>query len=270
MSNFEAAIQVLRAARPADYKLAIILGSGLGGLAQQVEDAVRVPYDQLYGFPVSNVTAHSSEVVLGRLSGLEVAVLSGRVHYYERGNPREMMQPLQVLKRLGCTTLLVTNAAGSLRSDIPPGGLMLISDHINMAGANPLIGEQGDKRFVDMSVAYDPDLRETIRHVARKQKTKLAEGVYMWLSGPSFETPAEIHMARTLGADAVGMSTVPEVIIARYLGLKVAGISMVTNLAAGMSATPLSHEETKSVANSAADKFIALVRGLAKELADGQ
>ncbi|MEI2386225.1 purine-nucleoside phosphorylase [Breoghania sp. JC706] len=256
---------IVRAARDAPYRVGIVLGSGLGTLADAVEGAVRISYNELPGFPVSTVSSHASEVVAGRLAGCEVVVLAGRAHYYESGDPTRMRTPLETLKALGCETLILTNAAGSLDIDVAPGSPMLITDHINFSGFNPLIGEESDARFVDMNGAYDKDLRARVKAVAVENDIPLAEGVYAWFSGPSFETPAEIRMARTLGADAVGMSTVPEVILARFLGLRVVAISTITNLAAGMQAT-LSHAETKRMGLEGVGKLTTLVTGLLKTL----
>ncbi|MBC00015.1 MAG: purine-nucleoside phosphorylase, partial [Rhodobacteraceae bacterium] len=191
----ECAEQV-RAARPGTYRLGMVLGSGLGALAEEIEDAVRLPYARLTGFPVSSVSSHGSEIVAGTLSGVPVVVLSGRAHYYESGKADVMRTPLEMLKELGCDTLLLTNAAGSLREDLAPGTPMLISDHINWSGLNPLIGEESEARFLDMSAAYDPKLRARLAALAKDAGITVGEGVYMWFSGPSFETPAEIRMAR--------------------------------------------------------------------------
>lgn len=257
---------IVRAARPGSYRIGMILGSGLGSLAEEVEDAVRIPYAKLPEFPVSTVTSHSSELVAGTLGGVPVVILAGRAHYYESGNPAIMRTPVETLKELGCEILLATNAAGSLRESVPPGSPMLISDHINWSGMNPLIGEEDEKRFLDMSAAYDPELRAAMQKVAAESDGALAEGIYMWFSGPSFETPAEIRMAKTLGADAVGMSTVPEVIIARFLGMRVAAMSIITNLGAGLQSHGLSHDETKSVALTGMSRMKQLVRGFVKEI----
>jgi len=245
----------------------IVLGSGLGSLADAVEGAVRLSYLDLPGFPRSGVSGHAGELVLGRLAGEPVAVLSGRAHTYEHGNSREMAVPIATLAALGAGRLLLTNAAGSLRADMPPGTAMLITDHIAWGGPNPLIGVEGDDRFVSMVDAYDPALRAVARAAATAAGVALAEGVYMWFTGPSFETPAEIRMARLLGADAVGMSTVPEVILARHAGLRVAAISLITNLGAGLTGAALSHDETKREAAKAAAGFAALVTGFLAGLA---
>jgi purine-nucleoside phosphorylase len=229
-------------------KIALVLGSGLGSLAAAIEDSVRIPYGEIPNFPQSAVTGHSGELVAGRLSGIEVIALSGRVHYYEAGDPAAMRPALEALKGLGIRVLVLTNAAGSLKPEIHPGEVMLIEDHIAFSGRNPLIGEPSDARFTGMTAAYDEGLRAVMKQAAVKEDLKLHSGVYMWFSGPSFETPAEVRMARLLGADAVGMSTVPETILARFLGLKVVAASVVTNYGAGMTGAELSHEETKAVA----------------------
>lgn len=257
--------EMVRAARPGNYRVGMVLGSGLGTLADEIEDAARIQYAHLPDFPVSSVSSHSSELVAGRLGGQEVVVLSGRAHYYESGNAAVMRTPLETLSELGCEIFLATNAAGSLRPEVIPGSPMLIADHINFSGLNPLIGEESEKRFLDMSAAYDPDLRRRLGAVAEREGIELPEGVYAWFSGPTFETPAEIRMARTLGADAVGMSTVPEVILARFLGMRVAAISTITNLAAGMQEN-LSHDETKQMGFVGVGRLKALVRGLLADL----
>ncbi len=267
MSASDAAA-LLEARRADHYRTAIVLGSGLGALADIVDDAVRVPFQDIPGFPVSGVSSHAGAVVLGRLANLPVVLLAGRAHYYEHGDARVMATPIAALAALGCTHLILTNAAGSLRPDMPPGSLMTITDHINYSGLNPLIGQTGDDRFVDMSAAYDAGLRQRIARQAERLEIPLQEGVYMWFSGPSFETPAEIRMARTLGADAVGMSTVPECILARHQGLTVAAVSSITNFGAGMTGGTLSHHETKTVAQSGAAAFMALITGLCGDLAD--
>lgn len=229
-------------------RLALVLGSGLGGLADQVENAVRIPYAELPRFPQGGVSGHAGEVVAGRFAGKPLVMLSGRSHYYERGEAAAMRPALETLAEIGICALILTNAAGSLRPEMPGGEVMLVEDHINFSGMNPLIGEEADRRFVGMSEAYDLRLRSALERAAEKAGVKLHKGVYMWFSGPSFETPAEIRMAGLLGADAVGMSTVPEVILARFLGLRVAACSVITNLGAGLAPGELSHEETKDMA----------------------
>lgn len=244
----------------------IVLGSGLGSLVDAVENAIRIPYADLPSFPVSAVSGHAGEMVIGSLGAVPVIMLSGRVHYYERGDANAMRAPIEVLKGLGVTELILTNSAGSLREDMPPGSVMRISDHINFSGTNPLVGLDGDDRFVGMTNAYDAGLAARMEAAAQTLDIPLSSGVYMWFSGPSFETPAEIRMARVLGADAVGMSTVPEVLIARHLGLKVAAASVITNFGAGMTGDELSHHETKDMAPVGGKRLAAI---LAKMIAGG-
>ena len=240
-------------------RLGLILGSGLGHLAGAVE-GVSIPYADLPGFPHIGVSGHNPHLVVGWLEGVRVAVFGAREHYYENGNPGAMRVPLECLKALGAEALIATNAAGSLRGDIRPGDLMLLSDHINFSGLNPLIGEKTDARFVPMTRAHDPGIRAALRASAEAVGVALPEGVYAWYSGPSFETPAEIRAIRVLGGDAVGMSTVPEVILARFLGLRVAAISTITNMAAGMSDEQISHEHTKAMAPLGAAKLERVLR----------
>jgi purine-nucleoside phosphorylase len=251
--------QIQARAGAAPVRLGLILGSGLGHLAHAVE-GVAIPYADLPGFPHVGVSGHNPNLHVGTLEGVRVAIFGAREHYYESGNPRAMLLPLQVLKALGAADLILTNAAGSMRKDIPPGDVMLLSDHINYNGLNPLIGEKSDARFVPMGDAHDPALRAGLKAAAERQGLPLPEGVYCWYSGPSFETPAEIRMLRTLGGDAVGMSTVPEVILARFLGLKVAAISTITNMAAGLSDERISHEHTKAMAPLGAAKLERILR----------
>jgi purine-nucleoside phosphorylase len=259
MSAETLATTVRARAGDAPVRLGLILGSGLGHLAETV-DGVAIPYDDLPGFPHAGVSGHNPKLVVGDLEGVRVAVFGGRAHYYESGNPAAMRLPLEVLKALGAEALILTNAAGSLRPDIRPGDLMLLSDHINFSGLNPLIGEKTDARFVPMTDAHAPEIRTGLRLAAEAEGVALPEGVYAWYSGPSFETPAEIRAIRTLGGDAVGMSTMPEVILARFLGLKVAAISTVTNMAAGLSDEKISHEHTKAMAPLGAAKLERVLR----------
>ncbi|MGV8949820.1 MAG: purine-nucleoside phosphorylase [Cypionkella sp.] len=240
-------------------ELGLILGSGLGHLAGTVE-GVSIPYADLPGFPHVGVSGHNPNLVIGSLEGRRVAVFGAREHYYENGNPSAMRLPLTLLKALGAEALIATNAAGSLRADIRPGDLMLLSDHINFSGLNPLIGEKTDARFVPMTTAHDAELRAALRASAEEVNVALPEGVYAWYSGPSFETPAEIRAIKILGGDAVGMSTVPEVILARFLGLRVAAISTITNMAAGLSDEQISHEHTKAMAPLGAAKLEQVLR----------
>jgi purine-nucleoside phosphorylase len=225
---------------------AIVLGSSLGGLAMHVSGAKRIAYDELPAFPRPTVSGHSGELISGSLAEKPVLLLKGRAHPYETGNAAAMRGAIETLALLGVPRVVLTNAAGSLEPNVGPGRIMLITDHINLSGMNPLIGEVGDERFVSLTNAYDPGLGETLRTSARSEGIALAEGVYAWFSGPSFESPAEIRMAKLLGAHAVGMSTVPETILARRFGLKVAALSVITNLGAGIGGASPSHEETKS------------------------
>ncbi|OOY08383.1 purine-nucleoside phosphorylase [Thioclava sp. F36-7] len=246
-------------------RLGMILGSGLGHLAEEVE-GVAIPYSELPGFPHAGVSGHNPKLVIGTLEGVRVAVFGGRVHYYEHGNPAEMRLPLEILKELGCESLLLTNAAGSLREDIQPGGLMMLNDHINFSGNNPLIGEPSDARFVPLTEAHDPEIRAGLKAAAQAEGIELPEGVYCWFSGPTFETPAEIRAAKVFGADAVGMSTVPEVILARFLGLRVAAVSVITNMGAGMAQENISHEQTKAIAPMGAAKLEQVLRRYLQQL----
>lgn len=247
--------------------LGLVLGSGLGDIAKAV-DGMPIPYTELLGFPRPGVSGHDPTLVIGRLGHIRVAVLSGREHYYEAGDAGAMRVPIETLAALGATRLLLTNAAGSFRDDIPPGELMLLSDHINFSGRNPLIGEPTDARFVNMTDAYDPDMRRALLAAAVEEGVSLREGVYAWYSGPSFETPAEIRALRALGADAVGMSTVPEVILARFVGLRVAAISTITNMAAGLGVETISHEHTKAMAPKGAAKLEQILRRYLATLGD--
>ncbi len=237
----------------------LILGSGLGHLAATV-DGVAIPYDDLPGFPHAGVSGHVPQLVIGQLEGRRVAVFGGRAHYYESGRADAMRLPLETLAALGTDRLILTNAAGSLRGDIPTGGLMLLNDHIAFAGTNPLIGEKTDARFVPMTDAHDAQMRAALADAAKAEGIDLPQGVYCWFSGPSFETPAEIRAAQVLGADAVGMSTVPEIILSRFLGLRCAAISVITNMGAGMSDESISHDHTKEMAPIGAAKLERILR----------
>ncbi len=251
---------LIRARTPLIPALGIVLGSGLGDFSRAVEGAVAIPYADLEDFPVPGVSGHAGTLIVGSVAGLPVAVMAGRGHYYEHGRADAMRPALETLKALGAGDLILTNAAGGLREDFPPGSLMLITDHINFSGTNPLIGEASDARFVGMSEAYDARLRRAALEAADLEQVQLHQGVYMWFSGPSFETPAEIRAARALGADAVGMSTVPEVIVARFLGLRVLAFSVVTNYGAGMRGGELSHAETKEVAPRGGEKLARVLK----------
>ncbi len=248
------------------FDLGIVLGTGLGPLADEIEEAVRVPYSAIPGFPAGNVSGHAKELVAGRLSGKRVVAYNGRSHYYERGDSTVMRIPVATLVGLGCRQALFTNAAGSLHEELGPGSLSLISDHINYSGRDPLIGDPDDARFVSLTDAYDPGLRALMKEAAAAEGVTIGEGVYVWFSGPSFETPAEIRMARMIGGSIVGMSTAPEVILARRFGLKVVAMSMLTNLAAGMQGSSPSHDETKAVAAKGGAAMRRVVRNFVGRL----
>ncbi len=259
--DWQRSLTVLRQrAAGLEPRIAVVLGSGLGALAEALESPVVVPYRQLPGFPTPTVPGHAGRVLVGRLEGVPVLLLQGRSHFYETGNSNGMETPLRTVQAFGCDQLVLTNAAGSLRPEVGPGGLMLISDHIGIGMPGPLIGCRDPGRFVDLAEAYDPLLRDDFKRAARTCGLTLHQGVYMWFAGPNFETPAEIRAARSLGADAVGMSTVAEVIIARFLGIRVAAVSVITNLAAGLSDLALSHEQTLAAAQQAGHDFGRLLR----------
>ncbi len=268
MSSKTAAEVILEAAGDTPPAFGLVLGSGLGALAESVENAKHIPYAELPGFPKPTVQGHEGQLVLGRLGGVSIAMMQGRAHYYESGKADAMKGPIRSLQAAGCKSLLLTNAAGSLVNGAGPGSLMLITDHINFAGTSPLIGESAPTRFVDLVDAYDPEYRAQLREAARQQGVTLNEGVYMWFSGPNFETPAEIRAAKILGADAVGMSTVPEVILARHLGLKAAALSIITNYGAGLDDTPLSHDQTMEKAALAAQDLKKLIIAFLEGQAD--
>ena len=230
--------------------VALVLGSGLGAFADSLGGATRIPYKEIPHFPVSTAIGHAGELVVGTIGGVPVAVMAGRVHYYEGYRMEEVVFPVRVLGRFGVKTIILTNAAGSVNVDYKPGELMVIEDHINYMGTHPLIGpndEQLGPRFYDMSEAYDPALREIAEKACGKAGVPVRRGVYIAFTGPSYETPAEIRMARTLGADAVGMSTVPEVLAARHMGIRVVGISCITNMGAGVLKKKLDHREVLEV-----------------------
>jgi purine-nucleoside phosphorylase len=243
---------------------ALVLGSGLGFLSSKVANAVRIPYQEIPGFPVPSVEGHSGELVAGTLAGREVLVQSGRFHVYEGHSAATAALPVRVFAALGIDTLLLTNAAGGIRRTFAPGTLMLIADQVNLSGRHPLAGPvlPGEERFPDMSEPYDAELCAKARRVAEEKGIRLEEGVYAGLLGPSYETPAEIRMLERLGADAVGMSTVPEVIVARARGMRCLGISTITNAAAGISLTRLSHAEVMKAAEAVKEDLAAIVEGV--------
>ena len=247
-------------------RIAVVLGSGWSGLTGWVEDTVEVPYAELPAFPRPTVGGHAARVVLGRIGPHEVVLLAGRKHAYEGGRADSMNGAIRTLAALGVQILVLTNAAGSLDPAVAPGGLMLITDHLNLPQLSPLWDERDDRRFVDMTDAYDPTLRARALAASARQGVALHEGVYAWVVGPQFETPAEIRMLRTLGARAVGMSTVPETIVARHTGLHVLGLSMVTNMAAGMATQTLSHAQTLLQAQAASERACAALAAIIQAL----
>ena len=243
--------------------LGIVLGSGLGAFTNTVADAVRVPYSEIEGFPTTSVSGHGGELVVGTRAGGKIACLSGRVHLYEGHAPSRVVFGVRLLAALGCRAVILTNAAGGIRSDLRPGSLVLLSDHINLTGLNPLVGENAPPfpRFPDMSEVYDPALRALAREAAREASIHLTEGVYAGLLGPSYETPAEIRMLERLGADVVGMSTVHEAIALRHRRVRVGALSLVTNLAAGRAGRPLDHTEVEASGAAAGAEVEALLVG---------
>ena len=257
-----AAADYIRAQVRLQPKIGLILGSGLGDYADTLEDAVKIPYSQIPNFPVPTIPGHSGALVFGRKQGREVVVMQGRIHYYEGLSQQEITLPIRVLAALGVKTVVLTNACGGVNLSFAPGDLMLISDHINYSGANPLMGPNLDAfgpRFPDMSDLYTASLRKAIREKAEAAGIPLREGVYAMYSGPNFETPAEIRMFRILGADTVGMSTVPEALVAGHCGMNVVGVSCVTNMAAGVLPVKLTHEEVTETANRVRDVFTNLI-----------
>jgi purine-nucleoside phosphorylase len=269
-AHIREAAKYIREKCKATPQIGLILGSGLGVLADEITDAAHIPYQEIPHFPVSTVEGHAGELIVGELEGKSVLVMAGRFHLYEGHAVEKVSFPIRVMKELGIETLVVTNAAGGINESYEPGDLMLIKDHINMMFRNPLIGPNDPElgvRFPDMSNAYDGELRELAHRVAGEQGVQLKEGVYAAVLGPSYETPAEIRMLRVLGGDAVGMSTVPEVIAARHAGIRVLGISCITNMAAGILPQPLSHDEVMETANRVKEMFIRLVKGLVREIA---
>jgi xanthosine phosphorylase len=252
-------------------RVGVVLGSGLGAVADAVEDPTVVGYEELPGFPRPSVEGHAGRAVLGRIGGVPVVVFQGRAHLYEGGDPEALRVPVRALRAAGASVLILTNAAGSLRPEVGPGSLMAITDHINMTGVNLLAGPNDSSlgpRFPSLRDAYDPVLLDSLRASAVELGISLAEGVYLAVMGPTFETPAEIRAYRTMGADAVGMSTVQETIIARHCGLRVAAVSMITNLAEGMTDEPLSHEQTLRAAQDGAGDMARLLLNFIARLPD--
>ena len=259
------AVAHIRAKSHLEPRVAVVLGSGLGGFAGELADAVRIPYAEIPGWPQSTAIGHAGQLILGKLDGLPVAVMAGRSHLYEGYTPAQVTAGVRVLRGLGVESIVFTNAAGGINLSYSPGALVLIKDHINLQGSNPLIGPNDDAlgpRFPDLSDAYSAEYRKTARNVAAELGIKLDEGVYAALSGPSYETPAEIHYLRVIGADLVGMSTVPEVIVANYLGMRVLAISCVTNMAAGVLPQKISHEEVLETGRKVQDTLVRFLRAL--------
>jgi purine-nucleoside phosphorylase len=268
--KIQEAASAIRAKTSIVPRVGVVLGSGLGAFAERVEGRVVVPYSAIPHFPQSGVQGHAGELVLGTLDGVPCAVMSGRVHYYEGHSLDTVTFGVRVFAAIGVQHLLITNAAGAVNPTFAPGDFMVIVDHINLTGSNPLRGPNDERlgpRFPDMSAAYGPAGRQALHGAARDVGITLREGVYAGLAGPSYETPAEIRMLQNIGADAVGMSTVAEVIVAAHAGLGVAGLSVVTNRAAGLGSTPLSHEEVKEVGNKVRGLLCDLLAGTVKRLA---
>ncbi|MDO5127975.1 MAG: purine-nucleoside phosphorylase [Eubacteriales bacterium] len=243
--------------------IALVLGSGLGAFANQLEDAYEIPYSQIEGFPVSTVTGHAGKYVIGKIGSKRVIAMQGRVHYYEGYSMEQVVMPIRIIKLLGADTLILTNAAGGISYEFKQGTLMMITDHITSFVPSPLIGanmESLGTRFPDMSQVYDLKLQQILKDSAVRCGIDLKQGTYLQTTGPNYETPAEIRMYRTLGADAVGMSTACEAMIAKHMGMRIAGVSCITNLASGMSEEPLNHEEVKATADRIAKEFEALIR----------
>ncbi|WP_411355373.1 purine-nucleoside phosphorylase [Peptoniphilus harei] len=250
-------------------EIGIVLGSGLGDFADAIEDKIEIPYTEIPGFPVSTVKGHDGKLIFGKINSKEVCAMKGRIHYYEGYDIKEVVYPIEVLAGLGIKTLILTNAAGGVNTDFEPADLMIINDHINLMGKNPLIGPNDEDlgpRFPDMTDLYNKDLIEVAEKSAKKLGIDIQEGVYMYFTGPSYETAAEVRMARILGADAVGMSTVPEAIIARHRGLKILGISTITNMSTGILDTPLDHTEVVEVGQEVAGKFKELLKEIIEEI----
>ena len=250
-------------------QIGLILGSGLGVLADEIENPIKISYDEIPNFPVSTVEGHKGQLVIGQLEGKNVIAMQGRFHYYEGYTMKDITFPVRVMKELGIETIFVTNAAGGSNKDFKPGDLMIITDHINLGGYNPLIGKNDDRlgvRFPDMSTAYNREYIDIAKKCAKELDINIKEGVYAFFTGPVYETPAEVRMARILGADAVGMSTVPEVIVASHSNLKVIGISCITNMAAGILDQPLNHEEVIETTQKVKSEFLNLVKSIVSEI----
>jgi purine-nucleoside phosphorylase len=265
----EQAARIIRARTAEEARIAVVLGSGLGGFADEFEAAVKIPYTEIPGFAVSTVVGHSGSLVAGRVGQIPIFAMQGRVHCYEGYSMEEVTFPIRTLKLLGVKTLVLTNAAGGINVELNQGALMVISDHLNLMGVNPLRGPNDERfgpRFPDLSEVYSRELQEMAIEEARTLGIEIRRGIYAALAGPSYETPAEIHMLRSFAADAVGMSTVPEAIVARHMGLAVLGISCITNMAAGISDTPIDHQEVIEIGNRVRSTFTELLRRIISRL----
>lgn len=259
----EHAARIVRARTKLEPRIAIVLGSGLGGFADDFEEAVGVPYEEIPGFARSTAQGHAGRLVIGKVDEVPVVAMQGRVHYYEGYSLEQVTFPIRTFKLLGVKTLILTNASGGINVQLSQGALMVISDHLNLMGDNPLRGANDERfgpRFPDMSAVYSPELQEIVIEEARTIGVEVRRGIYGALSGPSYETPSEIHLLRNLGADAVGMSTVPEAIVARHMGLEVLGISCITNMAAGIGDEPINHEEVMATGDRVRDVFSLLLQ----------
>lgn len=264
-ASAEQAAQLVLSKTQLRPRIGLVLGSGLGAFADSVSSATRIPFSEIPHFPPSTAPGHAGQMVVGEVDGTPVAVMQGRVHFYEGYTPQQVIYPVRVLARMGVKALILTNAAGGISSELKQGGLVVLSDHMNFQGSNPLMGPNDERlglRFFDMSRAYDPAYRALALAAGKRLGINISEGVYVAVSGPSYETPAEIRAFRTLGADVVGMSTVPEVIACVHLGIKVLAISCVTNLAAGISKQPLSHDEVLETGERVKGDFMALIRAV--------
>ena len=265
----EHAARFIRSRTNADVSIAIVLGSGLGGFADELANAVAIPYVDIPGFARATVEGHAGRLVIGDVGGVCVAALQGRFHFYEGYSLEEVTFPIRVLNLLGVRTLILTNAAGTLNIEFTPGSLMVISDHLNLIGDNPLRGQNDERfgpRFPDLTNTYARELQDIVVNEANAMGLEIRRGIYAGLSGPSYETPAEIHMVRTLGADAVGMSTVPEAIVARHMNMRVVGISCITNLAAGVSDRPVDHSQVMATGERVQESFTELLRRILPKL----
>ena len=259
----EHAARVIRSRISIEPRIALVLGSGLGGFADDFEESVGIPYEDIPGFVRSTAQGHAGRLVIGKIESVPVLAMQGRVHYYEGYSLEEVTFPVRTFGLLGVKTLVLTNAAGGINVQLTQGALMVISDHVNLMGVNPLRGPNDERfgpRFPDMSAVYSPELQELVVDEAKVIGAEVRRGIYGGLSGPSYETPAEIHLLRGLGADAVGMSTVPEAIVARHMGLEVLGISCITNMAAGISDEPINHEEVMATGDRVRETFAELLR----------